>query len=108
MTQSEQQFSKLSKLAKSLDDQAVRFSEQMKELAKYIEKKLNSRRKKYAVEVKIEEMFDFSRYQIDFFISAKDDDASYYIFTIGLEDDVLDEERILKECDRFYGELYKK
>lgn len=59
MTQLEQKFSDLSKLAKFLDDQAIRFSEQMKELAKDIEKKLNSRRKKYVIEVKIEEMFDF-------------------------------------------------
>lgn len=71
MTQLEQRFSKLSKLAKSLDDQAMNFSEKTKKFAKDLEKKLNSRRKKYVIEVKIEEMFDFSRYQIDFFISAK-------------------------------------
>lgn len=108
MTQLEQQFSDLSKLAKSLDDQAIRFSKQIKEFAKDLEKKLNSRRKKYAVEVKIEEMFDFSRYQIDFFISAKDDDSTYYIFTIDLDEDSLNEEQLLKECDRFYKELYGK
>lgn len=59
MTQLEQRFSKLSKLAKSLDDQAMNFSEKTKKFAKDLEKKLNSRRKKYVIEVKIEEMFDF-------------------------------------------------
>lgn len=107
MTQLEQRFSKLSKLAKSLDDQAMNFSEKTKKFAKDLEKKLNSRRKKYAIEVKIEEMFDFSRYQIDFFIYAKDDDSTYYVCTIDLEED-LNEEQILKECDRLYDEIYAK
>ena len=106
MTQLEQQFSKLSKLAKSLDDQAIRFSEQMKELAKAVEKKLNSRRKKYVIEVKIEEMFDFSRYQIDFFISRKDDDSIYYVLTIDLDED-FSEEQILKKCDQLCDKIYK-
>lgn len=106
MTQLEQQFSKLSKLAKSLDDQALNFSEKTKKFAKDLEKKLNSRRKKYVIEVKIEEMFDFSRYQIDFFISAKDDDSIYYVCTIDLDED-LNEEQILKECDRLCDEIYK-
>lgn len=107
MTQLEQRFSKLSKLAKSLDDQAMNFSEKTKKFAKDLEKKLNSRRKKYVIEVKIEEMFDFSRYQIDFFISAKDDDSIYYVCTIDLGED-LSEEQILKECDRLYDEIYAK
>ena len=106
MTQLEQQFSKLSKLAKSLDDQVLNFSEKTKKFAKDLEKKLNSRRKKYVIEVKIEEMFDFSRYQIDFFISAKDDDSIYYVCTIDLDED-LNEEQILKECDRLCDEIYK-
>ena len=106
MTQLEQRFSKLSKLAKSLDDQAMNFSEKTKKFAKDLEKKLNSRRKKYVIEVKIEEMFDFSRYQIDFFISAKDDDSIYYVCTIDLDED-LNEEQILKECDRLCDEIYK-
>lgn len=106
MTQLEQRFSKLSKLAKSLDDQAMNFSEKTKKFAKDLEKKLNSRRKKYVIEVKIEEMFDFSRYQIDFFIYAKDDDSTYYVCTIDLDED-LNEEQILKECDQLCDKIYK-
>lgn len=40
MTQLEQRFSKLSKLAKSLDDQAMNFSEKTKKFAKDLEKKV--------------------------------------------------------------------
>ena len=107
MTRLEQKFSDLSKLAKSLDDQALDFSKQMKDLAKDLKKKLNSRRKKYDIEVEIEEMFDFSRYQIDFFISTKDSDSLYYAFTLDLYEN-LDEEQILKECDRLYDEIFGK
>ena len=39
MTRLEQKFSDLSKLAKSLDDQALDFSKQMKDLAKDLKKK---------------------------------------------------------------------
>lgn len=107
MTQLEQKFSDLSKLAKSLDDQALDFSKQVKQFAEDLKKKLNSRRKKYDIAVEIVEMFDFSRYQIDFFISTKDSDSIYYVFTIDLDED-LDEEQILKECDRLYDEIYWK
>lgn len=107
MTQLEQKFSDLSKLAKSLDDQALDFSKQVKQFAEDLKKNLNSRRKKYEIEVEIEEMFDFSRYQIDFFISTKDSDSIYYVFTIDFDED-LDEEQILKECDRLYDEIYGK
>lgn len=106
MTQLEQKFSDLSKLAKSLDDRALDFSKRVKQFAEDLKKKLNSRRKKYEIEVEIEEMFDFSRYQIDVFISAKDDDSIYYACTIDLDED-LNEEQILKECDQLCDKIYK-
>ena len=103
MTQLEQKFSDLSNLAKSLDDQALDFSKQVKQFAEDLKKKLNSRGKKYDIAVEIVEMFDFSRYQIDFFISTKDSDSIYYVFTIDLDGD-LDEDEILKLLDDYFKE----
>ena len=103
MTQLEQKFSDLSKLAKSLDDQALDFSKQAKQFAEDLKKELNSRRKKYDITVEIVEMFDFARYQIDFFISTKDSDSIYYVFTIDLDGD-LDEDEILKLLDDYFKE----
>lgn len=103
MTQLEQKFSDLSKLAKSLDDQALDFSKQTKQFAEDLKKELNSRRKEYDITVEIVEMFDFARYQIDFFISTKDSDSIYYVFTIDLDGD-LDEDEILKLLDDCFKE----
>lgn len=103
MTQLEQKFSDLSKLAKSLDDQALDFSKHAKQFAEDLKKELNSRRKKYDITVEIVEMFDFARYQIDFFISTKDSDSIYYVFTIDLDGD-LDEDEILKLLDDYFKE----
>lgn len=103
MTQLEQKFSDLSKLAKSLDDQALDFSKQAKQFAEDLKKELNSRRKKYDITVEIVEMFDFARYQIDFFISTKDSDSIYYVFTIDLDGE-FDEDEILKLLDDYFKE----
>lgn len=103
MSNLNQKFSEMSKLAKEFDNQALDFVRQMNDLAQDIEDRLNRRRKKYQVDVRIDQAFDFSRYQIDFFISTKDSDSIYYVFTIDLDGD-LDEDEILKLLDDYFKE----
>ena len=100
MSQLSQKFSELSDRAKELDEQALDFSRQMKEFVEELETKLNRRRKKYAIDVRIEEQFDFRAYRLDFFIRTKDEKI-YYVFTMSLSD-VFDEDEILKDLDRFF------
>lgn len=97
MTRSNQTFSDLSKLAKSLDEQAIEFVKSLKEFSNDLEKKLNSRRRKYKIEVRIDEMFELSDYRLDFFIRTKDE-LIYYAFTMSMSDD-FDEDEILKTLD---------
>lgn len=100
MTQSNQTFSDLSKLAKSLDEQALEFVKQLKEFSKDLEKQLNTRRKKYKIEVRIDEMFELSDYKLDFFILTKDE-SIYYAFTMSMSDDFYEDE-ILKTLDECF------
>lgn len=100
MTQLNQKFSNLAKLAKSLDEQVVDFVEQIEHFAEDLEEKLNKRRKKYAIEVRIEEQFDFRDYRLDFFITAKDG-LIHYVFTMSVTDD-FDEDEILKTLDNYF------
>ena len=100
MTQLNQKFSNLAKLAKSLDEQVVDFVEQIENFAKDLEKKLNNRRKKYTIEVRIEEQFDFRDYRLDFFITAKDG-LIHCVFTMSVTDD-FDEDEILKSLDDYF------
>lgn len=100
MTQLNQKFSNLAKLAKYLDEQVVDFVEQIEHFAEDLEKKLNNRRKKYTIEVRIEERFDFLDYRLDFFITAKDG-LIHYVFTMSVADD-FDEDEILKTLDDFF------
>ena len=100
MTQLNQKFSNLAKLAKFLDEQVVDFVEQIEYFAEDLEKKLNKRRKKYTVEVRIEEQFDFRDYRLDFFITAKDG-LIHYVFTMSVTDD-FDEDEILKSLDDYF------
>lgn len=97
MTQLNQTFSDLAKLAKSLDEQSLEFVKKLKEFSKDLEKQLNSRRKKYKIEVKIDEMFELSDYHLDFFILTNDE-SIYYAFTMSITDD-FDEDEILKTLD---------
>ena len=99
MTQLNQRFSKLAEIARSLDEQVVDFVEQIENFAKDLEKKLNNRRKKYTVEVRLEEQFDFRDYRLDFFITAKDG-LIHYVFTMSVTDD-FDEDEILKSLDDY-------
>ena len=102
MTQLNQKFSNLAKLAKSLDEQVVGFVEQIEHFAEDLEKKLNNRRKKYTIEVRIEEQFDFRDYRLDFFITAKGG-LIHYVFTMSVTDD-FDEDEILKTLDNYFKE----
>lgn len=97
MTQSDQAFSELAKLAKSLDEQALEFVKALEEFSNNLEEKLNKRRKKYKIEVRIEEMFELSDHRLDFFIRTKDE-SIYYAFTMSMTDD-FDENEILKTLD---------
>lgn len=97
MTQLNQIFSDLAKLAKSLDEQVLEFVKKLKEFSKDLEKQLNSRRKKYKIEVRIDEMFELLDYKLDFFIRTNDE-SIYYAFTMSIIDD-FDEDEILKTLD---------
>lgn len=97
MARSNQTFSDLSKLAKSLDEQALEIVKALKEFSNDLEKQLNTRRKKYKIEVKIDEMFELSDYKLDFFIRTNDE-SIYYAFTMSIIDD-FDEDEILKTLD---------
>ena len=103
MTQLTQKFSKLSKHAKSLDEQALDFVKQLENLAEEIEKQLNRRIKKYFIEVRTEESFDFSDHRLDFFIVTKDE-SIHYVLTMSISDD-FDEEDLLQECDKIFDEI---
>lgn len=100
MTQLNQTFSDLSRLAKSLDEQALEFVKALKEFSNDLEKQLNTRRKKYKIEVRIDEMFELSDYHLDFFIRTKDE-SIYYAFTMSVTDD-FDEDEILKTLDECF------
>lgn len=107
MTQLNQTFSDLSRLAKSLDEQALEFVKALKEFSNDLEKQLNTRRKKYKIEVRIDEMFELSDYHLDFFIRTKDE-SIYYAFTMSIIDD-FDEDEILKTLDDcFKNEISQK
>lgn len=97
MKQSNQTFSDLAKIAKSLDEQALEFVKALKEFSNDLEKQLNTRRKKYKIEVRIDEMFELSDYKLDFFIRTNDE-SIYYAFTMSITDD-FDEDEILKTLD---------
>lgn len=100
MTQLNQTFSDLAKLAKSLDEQVLEFVKSLEEFSKDLEKQLNKRRKKYKIEVKIDEMFELSDYKLDFFILTNDE-SIYYAFTMSVTDD-FDEDEILKTLDECF------
>ena len=100
MAQSNQTFSDLSKLAKSLDEQALEFVRALKEFSNDLENQLNTRRKKYKIEVRIDKMFELSDYHLDFFILTKEE-SIYYAFTMSVTDD-FDEDEILKTLDECF------
>lgn len=78
----------------------------MKEFVEELETKLNRRRKKYAIDVRLEEAFDFTGCQIDFFIRPKDQ-YIHYVFTMYISDE-FDEDEILKLLDARCKELDEK
>lgn len=108
MTDLKQRFSKMVKLAEDLDEQALDFVRQMNDLAQEIENSLNRRRKKYQVDVRIDQAFDFSRYQIDFFMIIEDH-LLEYITSCDLElVKEFDENEILEILDDSYKEIISR
>ena len=108
MSDLNQRFSKMVKLAEDLDEQALDFVRQMNDLAQEIENSLNRRRKKYQVDVRIDQAFDFSRYQIDFFMVIEDH-LLEYITSCDLElVKEFDENEILKILDESYEEIISR
>lgn len=106
MSNLNQKFSEMSKLAKEFDNQALDFVRQMNDLAQDIEDRLNRRRKKYQVDVRIDQAFDFSRYQIDFFIVIEDHLLEYITSCDLIEE--FDENEILKILDDSYKEIVSR
>lgn len=108
MSDLNQRFSKMVKLAEDLDEQALDFVRQMNDLAQEIENSLNRRRKKYQVDVRIDQAFDFSRYQIDFFMVIADRSIEY-ITSCDLElVKEFDENEILEILDDSYKEIISR
>lgn len=102
MTDLKQKLSKMSKFAEELDDRAIDFIRQIEELAQEIEDRLESRRKKYRIEVRADGASDFSYYQLDFFILTKDS-SLHYVFTMNITDE-FDEDEVLKILDNYFEE----
>lgn len=108
MTDLKQKLSKMSKFAEKLDEQALDFVRKMNDLAQEIENSLNRRRKKYQVDVRIDQAFDFSRYQIDFFMVIEDH-LIEYITSCDLElVNEFDENEILEILDDSYKEIISR
>lgn len=108
MSDLNQRFSKMVKLAEDLDEQALDFVRQMNDLAQEIENSLNRRRKKYQVDVRIDQAFDFSRYQIDLFMVIEDHFIEY-ITSCDLElVNEFNENEILEILDDSYKEIISR
>ena len=90
--------------AHELDAQIADFTAECKLIAKELTDRLSRRRKKYRISVKLDIKFDLIRYDFDVFI-----DDRFYVASYPIDfDEDLDEEQILKECDRLYDEIYGK
>ena len=90
--------------AHELDAQIANFTAECKQIAKELTDRLSRRRKKYRISVKLDIKFDLIKYELDVFINDRFYATSY---PIDFDED-LDEEQILKECDRLYDEIYGK
>lgn len=87
-----------------LDQIITEFTDECREVAKDLTDRLSKRRKKYRISVKLDIKFDLIRYDFDVFI-----DDRFYVTSYPIDfDEDLDEEQILKECDRLYDEIYGK
>lgn len=108
MSDLNQKFSEMVELAEDLDEQALDFVRQMADLAQEIENSLNRRRKKYQVDVRIDQAIDFSRYQIDFFMIIEDHFIEY-ITSCDLERvNEFNENEILEILDDSYKEIISR
>lgn len=106
MSDLNQRFSEILKLANDLDEQALDFNRQIDDFAQDLEDSLNRRRKKYQVDVRIDQAFDFSRYQIDFFMIIEDRSIEYILSCDLIEE--FDENEILKILDDSYKEIVSR
>ena len=86
------------------DQIITEFTDECREIAKSLTDQLSRRRKKYRISVKLDIKSDVIRYEFDVFINDRFYVTSYLIDF----DEDLDEEQILKECDRLYDEIYRK
>ena len=108
MSDLNQKFSEMVELAEDLDEQALDFVRQMADLAQEIENSLNRRRKKYQVDVRIDQAIDFSRYKIDFFMIIEDHFIEY-ITSCDLElVNEFNENEILEILDDSYKEIISR
>lgn len=90
--------------AYDIDQIITEFTDECREVAKDLTDRLSKRRKKYRISVKLDIKFDLIRYDFDVFI-----DDRFYVTSYPIDfDEDLDEEQILKECDRLYDEIYEK
>lgn len=108
MSDLNQRFSKMVKLAEDLDERALDFVRQMNDLAQEIENSLNRRRKKYQVDVRIDQAFDFSKYQIDFFMVIEDHLIEYITSCDLRLVKEFDENEILEILDDSYKEIISR
>lgn len=108
MSDLNQKFSEMVELAEDLDEQALDFVRQMNDLAQEIENSLNRRRKKYQVDVRIDQAFDFSRYQIDFFMIIEDHLIEYITSCDLRLVKEFDENEILEILDDSYKEIISR
>ena len=90
--------------AYDLDQIITEFTDECREVAKDLTDRLSKRRRKYQISVEVEIKADPSSYELDVFINDRFYATSY---PIDFDED-LDEEQILKECDRLYDEIYEK
>lgn len=90
--------------AYDLDQIIAEFTAECKLIAKELTDRLSKRRRKYQITVEVEIKADPSSYELDVFINDRFYATSY---PIDFDED-LDEEQILKECDRLYDEIYGK
>ena len=109
MSDLNQRFLEILKLANDLDEQALDFNRQIDDFAQDLEDSLNRRRKKYQVDVRIDQAFNFSRYQIDFFMIIEDH-LLEYITSCDLELVVneFNENEILEILDDSYKEIISR
>lgn len=87
--------------AHELDKLCLEFTKECKSLAKELTDRLRKRRRKFCISVEVDTSDDLSMYEFDVYI-----DNVYYVMSYPIDfDEELNEDEILKECDKFYDSL---